>query len=388
MIEIVSKEMCCGCGACKQICFQKSIHMDYDCEGFLYPVVNQEICIQCGQCEKVCPILNAQESDNEIIDCYIGYDKKTDDRLTSSSGGLFGILATSFLNHNGVVYGAAFDTDFSVHHIRIDCVNKLTQIKGSKYVQSSIEDTYLLAKKDLDGGRKVLFSGTACQIAGLKRFINRKDDNLVTVDVLCHGVPSPLVWKIYMDRLVDDKKAMIRSINFRSKENGWKKYMMRVEFLNNDIYCVPHRADPYMQVFLSNVCLRPSCHNCKFKKLHRTSDITLGDAWNIKNINPDMDDDKGTSIILIHTEKGEEIINSLKDKIKLWIGDINSVLPPSSDSRISVLRHPKRDIFIKKINKNGRKAFDWWEHTNKMAGYMERFMRKCYRIEQGTKKCL
>lgn len=375
MITIASKEMCCGCGACEQICPKKSIHMECDSEGFLYPLVNRKICIECGQCTKICPVLNARELDNRIIMSYIGYDKTLSDRLTSSSGGLFGLLATHILEQSGLVYGAAFDNDFSVHHIRIDNITQLAQIKGSKYVQSDIQGTYSMAKKDLDAGRKVLFSGTACQIAGLKRFVGGENENLMTVDILCHGVPSPLVWKVYLNWLINREKSEIRSINFRNKTNGWKKYMMNVDFLNNKTYCVPHNSDPFMQVFLSNVCLRPSCHDCRFKKLHRMSDITLGDAWDIGRKYPNMDDDKGTSLVIIHTENGEECINKLRSKIELQQEEIDVILPPGSDSRISVTKHPKRGAFFIRINQSGTKAFDWWNYTRKRT-------KQIYRIKK------
>ena len=375
MIEIKEKEYCCGCGACAQKCPAHCIEMIEDREGFLYPQCNKDECINCRLCEDVCPVLNKSTATNILKRCFVCCACDDIIRTNSSSGGIFSLLATEILKDGGLVYGAAFDSDFMVHHIRIDNIDQINAVQKSKYLQSRIEDTYISTKNDLIKGRKVLFSGTACQIEGLKKYLGRDYDSLVIVDILCHGTPSPMIWKLYLKSL-NANNARILDVNFRNKEHGWKNYSLKISYDSNNCYASSFHKDMFMNLFLSDVILRPSCYNCRFKDMSRVSDITLGDAWGIKRIMPEMDDDKGTSLLLIHTEKGMEYLQKITSKVHIKAIELDRILPPGADSRVSVKKHPKREEFFKRVWKYDVKAFKWWEKYSSIKKFKNRFSGK------------
>lgn len=349
MIDIIRKEACCGCNACMQICPKKCIDMIEDTEGFLYPIVDSSKCIQCNLCEKICPIQNIRSQSNKLQNTYIAYIKDEEVRLKSSSGGMFTLLAEAILKENGVIYGATFDDEFLVHHVGIDNNEDLQQLRGSKYLQSRIENTFIEVKELLKSDRFVLYVGTACQITGLKAYLGKEYERLYTVDVLCHGVPSPKLWKAYLQYQKQQYNSEIKKIFFRDKKWGWKGFNMTWLFKNQQTYEKPFHHDYFMRLFLQDICLRPSCHECQFKELNRLSDITLGDCWGIENYMPQMDDDKGTSVVLIYSEKGQKLFDSLKEKMIYCEAEIDKALPATADSRKSVKRHPKREIFFKQL---------------------------------------
>ena len=352
MIEITRKSSCCGCGACAQACPKNCIVMKEDEEGFLYTVVDAAKCVDCGLCEKVCPIRSKKDSGGpETVKAYAAYVKNEDIRRESSSGGIFSVIAQWVLDQGGAVFGAAFAEDFSVHHVMIESVEELSRLRGSKYVQSSIGDTFRMAKEQLEAGRTVLFSGVGCQIAGLKAYLQKDYEKLYTVDVLCHGTPSPMVWQKYRTEQEAKRKTKTASVCFRNKDTGWNGYSVAMDFENGDSYSRDHGMDPYMQLFLSDICLRPSCHSCAFKDIPRQSDITLGDAWGIRNVMPEMDDDRGTSVVLLHTQKGRDLWSCLQEQLVAKEGKLDALLPPSADSRRSVAAHPNRKKFFKAVRK-------------------------------------
>lgn len=351
MIKISDKSNCCGCSACVQICPKKCIKIIQDIEGFEYPSIDIAKCINCGLCEEICPVQNSKNEGNKILKAYVAYSKEEDIRLQSSSGGMFTLLAEEILNRNGVIFGAAFDEEFLVHHMSIDNKEDLSNLRGSKYLQSRIENTYFEAKQFLNAGRFVLYVGTACQIAGLKEYLRKNYEKLYTIDVLCHGVPSPKVWETYLRYQEKQHKASVKSIFFRDKVNGWKTFSMQVLFRNSEKYEKIFQNDYFMQLFLRNICLRPSCYDCKFKNLNRPADITIGDCWGIQNYIPSMDDDKGTSVVLIHSQNGQKLFDTLKNQIVYHEAEVDKALPPTADSRKSVVMHPKRDKFFKKLEK-------------------------------------
>ncbi|MGM9979716.1 MAG: Coenzyme F420 hydrogenase/dehydrogenase, beta subunit C-terminal domain [Clostridium sp.] len=372
MVEIINKEQCCGCYACASACPKNCILMKVDKEGFWYPEVNKDICVQCGLCERICPVVRNEYVNDKEVNAYVAYSKNEKIRMKSSSGGLFTMFAEVVLSEGGVVFGAAFDNKFLVHHIAIESMEDLEILQGSKYLQSEIGYTYKEAKKFLKQGRKVLFSGTACQIAGLKSFLGKDFDNLFTIDVLCHGVPSPKVWEKYINEKEKGYNDSIKQVQFRNKETGWKHYSLKMIFSNSKVYKSIFNVDDYMKLFLSDICLRPSCHNCKFKSLNRPSDITLGDCWDIENYMPNMDDDKGTSVVLTHSEKGREMLLNLTEKINLKEAEVDKVLPPTADSRKSVKSHCNRKKFFKYLNKD--------TDISKLVKLIQpSFMRKCIR---------
>lgn len=324
--------------------------MQEDIEGFLYPVVNQQECVNCGLCEKVCPVLNVKMIEQELT-AYAAYANDDDIRMKSSSGGLFTLFARQILSDNGIVFGAAFDRDFMVHHIAIESEEELYKLQGSKYLQSRIENTYQEAERHLKSGRRVLFTGTACQIAGLKKFLGSEYELLYTVDVLCHGVPSPKVWKKYLDYQEKCHGGAVTRTFFRQKSFGWKTYALKLQFSNSSTYEQIFSKDLFMQMFLANICLRPSCYACKFKTLSRPSDITIGDSWGIENYMPDMDDDKGTSVVLVHSKKGQELFDLCQSGMVFKEAEVDKILPSTADSRKSVAMHPCRTYFFKKLDR-------------------------------------
>lgn len=315
MITISDKRNCCGCSACVQICPKQCIDFNEDNHGFRYPLVNENKCVDCGLCETVCPVLN-QYNPKEPFKVYAGINSDKATRYNSSSGGVFSSLAKSIIENGGVVFGAGFDTDWEVEHVFIEAEKDLHILRGSKYLQSRIGNTYKKAQEFLNQGRSVLYSGTSCQIAGLKRFLRKEYDNLITVDVVCHGAPSPLVWRKYLGLLLHQhgyiSKDIIKCIDFRDKVTGWKNYSITVEKSDGEVmFHEIHNRNQFMRLFLSNLSIRPSCFKCPAKQGKSHSDITLADYWGIDRIYPQADDDKGISLILVNSEKGIDFLRTL-----------------------------------------------------------------------------
>lgn len=352
-ITFVDKIQCCGCSGCVQACPQKCISMSIDSEGFWYPQVNKEKCIQCNSCDKVCPVLNSDNLEKGNFVAYAAQNINEEERLSSSSGGIFELLSRFVLSKGGVVFGAAFDDEWMLRHISIEKLEDLECLKGSKYLQSKIENTYIEARTFLKEGKQVLFSGTGCQIAGLRKFLHYDYDNLLTVDILCHGVPSPMIWQEYLKELENKHRKKVKQVYFRNKAEGWKKCQVRVVFDDGSQFISKFYDNPYMRLFLSNISLRPSCYDCKFKSVERVSDFTIGDAWGVNNLLPEMDDDKGTSIVLVHSQKGRMILGEIEGDLLACEVEIDDLLPPSADSRRSVAVHPNRKVFFKTVNKIG-----------------------------------
>ena len=352
MIRVAEKKNCCGCGACAQKCPKRCIRMAADDEGFLYPEVDLDSCVSCGICEKVCPVLNFRPGEDTVKGAYAAYAKDTPLRMKSSSGGMFSVFAKVILDNGGVVFGAAFDEDFSVHHISAEDEEGLAPIRKSKYTQSRTEDTFISVKEYLQAGRWVLYTGTGCQISGLKRFLGAEYENLYTIDVLCEGVPSPNVWRRYLERQEKRFGAPVVRVDFRGKkeDSGWSKFETKLEFANSKKYSCNNAEDPFMQTFLNAVCLRPSCYACKFKGLGRDSDISIGDCWGIEKRMPDMDDDRGTSIVLVHSDKGQALLNVTKEMLVVRPDDVDKILPPYYSSRRSMMKNPHRDRFMREFH--------------------------------------
>lgn len=308
MIHITDKSKCCGCNACVQRCPKQCITMHEDEEGFLYPVVNQLKCIDCGLCTKVCPIVNTNE-EKEPLEIYASQNKNKEIRLKSSSGGIFPIIASYIIENGGVVFGAKWNKDLELVHDYTEKLEDITLFCGSKYVQSVIGNCYQLAEKFLKSGRLVLFTGVPCQIAGLKKFLRHDYENLYTIDVICHGVPSPMIFKDYLSYV--GKKHKVISFNFRDKTTGWKNYSISYTLDTGKIISHNARLDEFMRAFLNHYIHRPSCYSCYFKSGKGASDITLGDLWGANNIASIKDDDTGISLIFANTTIGLGLINKL-----------------------------------------------------------------------------
>ena len=315
MIVVNQKQFCCGCGACANACPAACIQMSADNEGFLYPIVDASACINCGKCDKVCPIQQDKPKNLPQPTAYAARNRTDETRKTSSSGGIFSLLAEYVLAQNGVVFGAVFNEDFSVSHVAIDREEDIPLLRGSKYAQSNLGDCFKQAKKFLEDGRLVLFTGTACQVTALLSFLQKPYPNLITQDLICHGTPSPAVWKEYLNYRSHLAGSKIAEVSFRKKLNGKKGTHFYMRFENGAEYVKsPHGSDDYMKWFLYNKCLRPACHHCKFKGL-RKSDITLADFWGIGAVAPAINDGNGVSLLLVNTPKGEEILETIREKI-------------------------------------------------------------------------
>ncbi len=351
MINITEKSKCSGCHACAEICPKKCIQMVSDDEGFWYPKVEETECIHCGLCEKSCPIIMpCAPASEDVLTAYAAIYQEEPIRLKSSSGGVFSALATYVLQQGGVVFGAAFDENFNVVHKCVEGIEELDCLRGSKYVQSKIGNSYRQAEDFLRAGRLVLFSGTPCQVEGLLSYLRKPYENLITQDLICHGVPSPMVWQKYIEyRRMQANGGSIEEISFRSKNTGWKGYSTTFFFEAGLKYQAAHNQDPMMQVFLKNLCLRPSCYDCAFKTKARRSDITLADFWGIQNVLPDIDDDKGTSLVIIQSEKGKEIFQKIEGAILAVKIDLDVAISYNSAMIKSSPLPKKRDAFLKEI---------------------------------------
>jgi len=375
MLEIENKEKCSGCHACYSVCPTKAIEMVEDEKGFKYPVIDQQKCINCHLCEKTCPIINKKIVDNEPK-AYSCYNKNNEVRSKSSSGGIFTLIASKILEKNGVVFGASFNNKFMVEHIYVEKEEELYKLRGSKYLQSIIGDSYKQAKKFLEEGRYVLFTGTPCQIEGLLSYLNKDYEKLITQDIICHGVPSPKVWNKYLEYREKEDGEIPLEINFRSKENGWKNYNLKFRY-NGREYKNNQNTDKYMQAFLKNVSLRESCYNCSFKKINRLSDITLADFWGIEKVKPKMFDDKGTSLVIVNSKKGNKLFNSIQDEIVKEEININEAIKYNPSMITSFKPDKNREKFFEHLDN-----MEFKELVNK---YTEKpnFVKKC--ISKGKK---
>lgn len=351
-IEIIDKKLCSGCTACMSICPKQCISMQEDEEGFLYPIVDTERCIQCSRCIKVCPYTNSQftnkPEEEELALCYAAYYKNEGIRYKSSSGGMFRAFADQIITANGIVFGAAFDENFLVQHTCSETLEGLTAFMGSKYLQSRMGNSFSLVKQYLDQGRKVLFTGCGCQIAGLKRFLNGKDENLTCIDLICHGIHSPKIWHEYLHSLFPNEE--VKSVNFRNKITGQDNSSVTIEF-NKSFFCEKKKNFLYFKTWRDGLFIRPSCEICPFKRDNRISDITIADCWGFQKIAPEMYDDKGLSSIIIHTTKGKNLFDTVASQLiykEINIADIK--LYNSNYISSHPFNHRKRTAFWKDYN--------------------------------------
>ena len=311
MENIIDKKLCTGCTSCLSVCPKKAISFKEDSDGFKYPVIDKDKCIDCGLCKKKCPVLNTKDNES-INDCYVGFNYDDNEKLKSSSGAIFSLLADYVLDNNGIVIGAAFDKENKLKHVAVESKKDLDKLKGSKYLQSDLNNIFVYIKENIKD-RKLLFVGTPCQVAGVKAIINNK--NLLCVDLICHGVPSPKLFDKYIKELESKNNDSLLNYNFRDKSTGWDTYSNTASFKNNNVSELS-KNNKYMNLFLSDVALRESCYNCNFKVGNKYSDITLGDFWGVQNYYPEMYNKKGVSAIIINTELGKEVFNIIKNNIE------------------------------------------------------------------------
>lgn len=317
--------ICAGCRCCEKICPVNAIEMKENKEGFIEPVVNEEKCISCGLCLKRCPQINKLEIEEIEQKAYATQNKNDEDLKISSSGGMFIAFAKNIISRDGVVYGAAYDQNLKVNHIRVENIEELKLLQGSKYVQSDTADTFEQTKNDLISGRKVLFSGTPCQIAGLKQYLGKDYENLYTIDIVCHGVPSQKLFEKYKNSLEAKENSKIDQFDFRDKtEKGWG-LNLRIKYQNNKVTKKVSCFDSYYKSFLAGNTYRRCCYDCKYANLNRVGDITIADFWGIEETNSKIDIKKGVSAVIVNSRKGQKIFEDIQQDIIVEETSIESV---------------------------------------------------------------
>jgi coenzyme F420-reducing hydrogenase beta subunit len=346
---------CSSCGACANVCGRNAISMQLDVEGFYRPVIDSEKCVECGACERICPwnkeVLNPNKSSNNP-QTLAAFAKDESIRLQSSSGGIFSILAERVLDDGGVVAGVAQTAPTRFGHIIVDNKADLEKLRGSKYVQADANFIYKEVRSLLKSGRKILFSGTPCQVAALYAVLGNAATsvNLFTVDIVCHGTPSVKVFEKYIKELEKEESAIVEISRFRDKRMGWRLFSMTssLNTISGDCFQFSKtlREDKFMRVFLQNICLNSSCADCHYGTLPRIADITLGDYWGVSKYHPEMDDDKGTSVVLLNTKHGEELFDSVADGIIQCDSKIEYAIAGNPCIVRSSKQHSKRAEFF------------------------------------------
>lgn len=314
-----NKNECCGCTACMNICPQRAIKMEKDEEGFLYPVVDKEKCIECGLCKKVCAFQKGYNVENRLeeVGVYATKNKSDEVRMHSASGGMFYAIAKYVLNKNGVVYGVVFDDWIHAIHVRTDSMDGIKKMMGSKYSQSELGEIYKEVKKDLKNEKLVLFTGTPCQVAGLNKFLQNIDKtNLILVDLVCHGTPSPYLFQDYIKFIEKNKKKKIIGYYHRSKKIAWQQHTENIVYEDGKEDYTSRLSQTWKRLFGTTLFFRPSCYSCKYTNTKRTGDITIGDFWGIEKYNKEFTDNKGVSLTLVNTIKGQKVFDEIsKDLI-------------------------------------------------------------------------
>lgn len=362
MIGNITPDICCGCESCAQICPVNCIKMTENREGFLYPQVNAKRCIGCGKCERVCPVSSPEDDSGFSGQVYAAY-AKDELRLESASGGLFALIAGRMIREGGTVCGARLSEDcLEVFHVVVENESDLAALRGSKYVQSRMGNVYRETEALLKEGRQVLFSGTPCQVEGLLRFLGKPYDGLITVDLICHGVPSPKAWRQYAEEIWGEKG--LSGYSFRDKSRGWITHLAAAYLAGGEKRLIPWEDDPFCTGFSDDIFLRRCCYDCRFRRAHHSSDITLGDFWGIEAEVPELFDDKGISAVMINSPQGRKIFEDIKGELVYRqvsfeaMARHNAVIrqPDMPKNREAFFRDIDRLTFRENMRKNGVKG--------------------------------
>lgn len=348
MIEIIDKKNCCGCTACMNSCPKNAITMVEDSEGFKYPHISSELCINCNLCEKVCPIINPLKEEKKEQIAYIVQNKDLKILSESTSGGAFTAIAEYVISQSGIVFGVTM-VDYVAFHCKAESLKELKAFRSSKYIQSDLNFTFKEVKQNLDNKRMVLFSGTGCQIEGLLSYLRFKNyNNLILVDVVCRAVPSPKVFRKYMEY---KEEQFGKNLNVRFRDKNIYGYNYSNLSIKNDSKTIYHAGvdnDEFLRLFFQGYCNRPSCSDCKFRKEHRYSDFTIWDCFDIRNFSKKLNNNLGATKVLIHSEKGKSVFESIKDKFNYIEVDPSSIT--SKEMLESVSDNIRRDEFMKALN--------------------------------------
>ncbi len=361
MIEIKEKKDCCGCGACMNACPAQCIKMKADEEGFLYPDLDTEACIGCGLCEKVCPELHAGEDLPFEQSAFLLQHRNAGVRSRSTTGGAFTAIARYVTDRGGVVFGAAYDENLRVYHTHAESLKGLEPFRGSKYVQSDTERTFTEVREYLKAGRMVCYSGTPCEIEGLLGFLQKPYENLVTVDIVCHAVPSPLIWERYLQMQRKKLGGTIADAKFRDKQHyGYQYALMTLrDESGQEMYAQGIDTDQMLRAFFSDICDRPSCYACSFKKRYRKSDFTIWDCFQVYSFDKRLDDNKGTNRVLIHSEKGRRIFEEIRRNCRVLEVEPDALTAGVREMFHSVNCNPRRaEFFEDAAGMDGESLFD------------------------------
>ena len=396
--SIITNSLCCGCKACEQVCPKYAISMKMDEKGFWYPRIDKKKCVECGLCYKVCPE-NYQSFQMNLPECIVYYNKDKGKQQEYSSGGAFLRICKEYVEGKDdyAIYGAAITTGNIVKHIRVTNWDNVNQLSRSKYVQSDTENVYKQVKSDLSMNKYVIFSGTPCQVQALKNFLGKEYERLLLIDFVCHGVPSPMAYKKYCDSIAKTLGKKIDKVLFRYKQEigpykKWDTQGMSILFDDGTSYKGTRADDVYMRAFLSELLSRPSCSECKYTKLNRVSDLTLGDFWGIEEEYPQyaIQNTAGTSMVLVNSLKGRKLVQNIKGKLCneiLEYVDLEIATRRNVPLISTIKSHPMREQFYENLRK--KKSWSFEECLDQTlyprGNIVQRVVRKIYRIARGSK---
>ena len=379
----LEKSKCIGCGACSQVCPKNCIQMVEDNEGFMYPKVNEEQCIGCDLCQKACPIINPSKVTNTIRKAYAVVNRENEIRKCSSSGGVFAAIGAWLLRKNGLVYGAKYSSPSLVEHSHATCITELYELLGSKYTQSHAWKTFGEIKNNLINSKDVLFVGTPCQVAALHKYLGKSYLNLITVEIVCHGVPSRKLLARYIDWHEKHNNSNVSCVNFRNKKNGWMNYGVEITYENGHSYIKSHFKDPFMRMFLNEYFLRPACYECRFKGIDRAADITISDFWNVKEYAPEMNDDGGVSLVYVNSDAGVKIFEAIQSELVVKEINISPLLYKDSALCVKARRPVDRQHVFDNMDKL---TFEQLERRTTVPYWREQFRRLKYEIIKVVKR--
>ncbi|RHL93213.1 Coenzyme F420 hydrogenase/dehydrogenase, beta subunit C-terminal domain [Bacteroides intestinalis] len=353
----IGKDECCGCMMCGDICNKQAITFPIE-RGFWYPHVDNEKCTNCGLCKKRCPVLNINmQREYSTVEYYGVKTRNEDIRWYSTSGGFFSELAHFWISDFGIVVGAAYDDNCTIVHYIGTSEEDIIRLRQSKYAQSRTEGIYKTVKDMLIDGKKILFCGTPCQVEALYSFLGKRPDNLLTMDFFCLGICSPWVYRKYLDMLESQYKTKVSCVWFKNKTYGWRSISTKVDFVNGKTYLVTGNRDPFMRAFVADaLSIRPNCQNCKFRSKHHISDFTVGDFWGLEKVNPDVDDNKGMSALMINTDKAHAVFSQIKVSLDYFATTYDDIVRDNFSVEKPLAMHPKLNEFMDFMEQNGFKA--------------------------------
>lgn len=389
MIDEIIGMQCTGCTACKSSCPKSAIVMCTDKEGFVYPKVDYNKCVKCGLCEKKCPVLHSNNNKKyQKPRVYAAWNLDDNIRINSTSGGIFSALAKVMISQGAIVVGAQYDIDFNISHVIIKDFDEISKLRQSKYAQSNLGDVFIQIKKLLERNEKVLFCGTPCQSAGLQSYLGKEYSTLYCCDFICRGVISPKVYKKFLKDISQEYVAELSGVHFKNKDFGWNQFSTKLIYSDGNNYQEDRNNDYYMRGYLRhNLYLRPSCHQCCYKTIPRKSDMSLGDFWGIARYKLDLDNDKGTSVILVNSDKGMQLLNWIREEIFLEERSLEEVIEGNSCLLNSAEEGKFRSFFFDNIDKYSfKKLIMIIDRKSESLPVKQRILRRIHLISIALKR--